>query len=102
MTVQKRQRQRAEVRHSKDIMAWLVTTILVAAWFAGTCHNLVWAQSAQVRAIQSQPQSNTPSGPRTGEEIFASSCAGCHGLDGRGGERAPNIAGRPAVQQLSD
>jgi cytochrome c oxidase cbb3-type subunit 3 len=37
----------------------------------------------------------------TGDKIFATSCAGCHGLDGRGGERAPNIAvGR--VQRLSD
>ena len=28
-----------------------------------------------------------------GEQIFKSSCAGCHGLDGRGGEHAPGIAG---------
>jgi putative heme-binding domain-containing protein len=37
-----------------------------------------------------------------GQQIFASSCAGCHGLDGRGGERAPNIAEAPAAQRLSD
>lgn len=36
-----------------------------------------------------------------GEKIFAASCAGCHGLDGRGGERAPNIA-EGHVQGLSD
>jgi cytochrome c oxidase cbb3-type subunit 3 len=36
-----------------------------------------------------------------GDKIFATSCAGCHGLDGRGSERAPSIAvGR--VQRLSD
>jgi putative heme-binding domain-containing protein len=58
--------------------------------------------SGQAQVSQPQPQANTPSGPRAGAEIFASSCAGCHGLDGRGGERAPNIASRPAVQQLSD
>ncbi|MGB6477305.1 MAG: c-type cytochrome [Candidatus Sulfotelmatobacter sp.] len=34
--------------------------------------------------------------------IFASTCAGCHGLDGRGGERAPNIVDSPKVQRLSD
>ncbi len=28
-----------------------------------------------------------------GEQIFKSSCAGCHGLDGRGGEHAPGISG---------
>lgn len=38
----------------------------------------------------------------SGKQIFASTCANCHGLDGRGGERAPNIAERPRVQQLSD
>ena len=34
--------------------------------------------------------------------IFASNCAGCHGLDGKGGERAPDIVTRPNVRQLSD
>lgn len=29
-------------------------------------------------------------------------CASCHGLDGRGGERAPDIAQSGAVQSLSD
>jgi cytochrome c oxidase cbb3-type subunit 3 len=37
-----------------------------------------------------------------GQHIFASSCASCHGLDGRGGERAPNIATRPEIQHLTD
>ena len=37
-----------------------------------------------------------------GEKIFAGSCAECHGLDARGGERAPNIAENPRAQRLSD
>jgi putative heme-binding domain-containing protein len=37
-----------------------------------------------------------------GAPIFASSCAGCHGADGRGGEHAPNIATLPEVQNLQD
>jgi cytochrome c oxidase cbb3-type subunit III len=37
-----------------------------------------------------------------GRKAFDSVCASCHGLDGRGGERGPNIATRAAVQQLSD
>ncbi|MGA2745051.1 MAG: c-type cytochrome [Candidatus Sulfotelmatobacter sp.] len=37
-----------------------------------------------------------------GRQIFASTCANCHGLDGRGGERAPNIVENPKVQKLSD
>lgn len=39
---------------------------------------------------------------RSGQQIFASSCSGCHGLDGRGSERAPGIAGNPKVQRMSD
>jgi cytochrome c oxidase cbb3-type subunit III len=51
-------------------------------------------------------------GPRTtpgsqatqgeGARLFAATCAGCHGLDGRGGERAPDIAQAHEVQRLSD
>ena len=37
-----------------------------------------------------------------GEQDFVSRCAMCHGIDGRGGEHAPNIATAAAVQQLSD
>lgn len=40
--------------------------------------------------------------PAAGKQTFSSTCANCHGLDGRGGERAPDIAERPRVQQLSD
>jgi len=59
---------------------------------------------------QSQPQPAQARGPGRassatlleGKQIFASSCAGCHGLDGRGGERAPDIATRREMQRLSD
>jgi cytochrome c oxidase cbb3-type subunit III len=37
-----------------------------------------------------------------GEQTFSSACAPCHGLDGRGGERAPDIATRPEISKLSD
>jgi cytochrome c oxidase cbb3-type subunit III len=37
-----------------------------------------------------------------GRQVFATACASCHGLDGRGGERAPNILARPEVQRMSD
>jgi putative heme-binding domain-containing protein len=36
-----------------------------------------------------------------GQQAF-SQCAGCHGLDGAGGEHAPNIATDPRVQRMSD
>ena len=37
-----------------------------------------------------------------GQQVFASNCASCHGLDGRGGERAPDIAGTAKVQKFPD
>ncbi|MCU1294518.1 MAG: cytochrome c class [Bryobacterales bacterium] len=37
-----------------------------------------------------------------GQQIFSSTCAACHGLDGRGGEHAPNIATDPTVQRMTD
>ena len=40
--------------------------------------------------------------PETAERVFAANCAGCHGLDGKGGERAPDIVTRPSDRQLSD
>jgi len=36
------------------------------------------------------------------QQAFAANCAGCHGLDGKGGERAPDIVTRPKVRELSD
>jgi cytochrome c oxidase cbb3-type subunit 3 len=37
-----------------------------------------------------------------GRQIFESRCSGCHGLDGRGGERAPDIATAQKTQGQSD
>ena len=36
-----------------------------------------------------------------GKQIFGSNCVGCHGLDGTGSQRAPNIVSNPQVQKLS-
>jgi cytochrome c oxidase cbb3-type subunit 3 len=37
-----------------------------------------------------------------GQQVFDSACASCHGLDGKGGERAPDIATRPEIARLAD
>lgn len=55
------------------------------------------AQVAQHQNVSSPTNSLS----RKGEKLFAASCAGCHGLDGRGGDRAPGIAAGH-VQRLSD
>jgi putative heme-binding domain-containing protein len=38
----------------------------------------------------------------SGEHIFSANCAACHGSDGRGGERAPDIATTRAVVSMAD
>lgn len=40
--------------------------------------------------------------PPPGKRIYDTTCAGCHGLDGRGSERAPSIAAGAKVERLSD
>lgn len=69
--------------------------VLVALWAA---HSL--AAGAQTQ--QNSAQKNVKPVSTRGKQIFASTCATCHGLDGRGAERAPNIAENPRVQRLSD
>jgi putative heme-binding domain-containing protein len=66
----------------------------------------LWAANGLAAWTQTVPQSPalksaTPIS-KLGKQTFASTCANCHGLDGRGGERAPNIAENPKVQKLSD
>jgi cytochrome c oxidase cbb3-type subunit III len=38
----------------------------------------------------------------TGQQTFETNCASCHGLNGMGGERAPDIATKPEIVTLSD
>ncbi len=43
-----------------------------------------------------------PPKPDGGKNIFEAKCATCHGLDGLGGEHAPDIIRHPAVKALSE
>src|SRR5277367_2191031 len=75
---------------------------------AATVALLVITAITTTSAQQTKPMS--AAGPKhslqtaasAGPQTFASTCASCHGLDGRGGERAPNIATRPEIQHLTD
>jgi cytochrome c oxidase cbb3-type subunit III len=49
-----------------------------------------------------QKKPATSADTKQGARLFPANCSGCHGLDGRGGERAPDIAGRREIQKLSD
>jgi putative heme-binding domain-containing protein len=57
------------------------------------------AQSRQADHDQNAP---THAAPVAGEKAFASTCGACHGLDGQGSDKAPNIAGNDKVQHYSD
>jgi cytochrome c oxidase cbb3-type subunit III len=68
----------------------------VALLFAPLTHS--HAQPGQ--ASKAAPSQAEPA--LTGPAIFRFYCAACHGLDGRGGEHAPNIANDPKVRARSD
>ena len=58
-------------------------------------------------SLHGQPPAKTgerhaSSSAAKGAGIFTSHCTACHGLDGLGTERAPNIATRPEVTRKSD
>jgi len=66
----------------------------------------LWAANGLAALAQTPAQSprQKPAKPPAirGKQTFASTCASCHGLDGRGSDRAPNVADRAKVRQLSD
>jgi putative heme-binding domain-containing protein len=74
----------------------VLAPVLAVLWAANGL--AVRSQAAQ----QNLPQKNVKPVLTRGKQTFASTCAGCHGLDGRGGEGAPNIAESPKVQRLSN
>jgi putative heme-binding domain-containing protein len=68
-------------------------------WTAGL---LVLFISLVAHAQQHSQSSPTLSAQRReARQIFATTCAACHGLDGMGSERAPNIITNPQVQKLT-
>src|SRR5580700_7877034 len=76
----------------------LLALVLAALWAASACVGAALSQTPK----QPPSQKTVKQVSTRGKQTFASTCANCHGLDGRGGERAPNIAENPKVQRLSD
>jgi len=74
----------------------VLALVMAALWAANGV--AAWPQTPQ----QNLQQKNEKPASRRGKRTFASTCANCHGLDGRGGERAPNITQNAKVQRLSD
>jgi cytochrome c oxidase cbb3-type subunit 3 len=68
------------------------------------CPLLLSGSNATTRQETPPQKQGTPtdSSAGLGRLTFESICASCHGLDGRGGERGPDIASRADVLRLSD
>lgn len=78
----------------------LRTCVLASLLCLWAC-SLAQIASAQAPTTSDKPQTAGP-GTNASRQLFESACAGCHGLDGRGGERGPDISTRQQVVQLSD
>ena len=63
---------------------------------------LLCAGGVSLRAQDDTLEDDFKKTPGPGQLTFGSTCAGCHGLDGRGGDKAPNIAGNTKVQHFTD
>ena len=60
------------------------------------------ATTAFLIAVPMEAQTSPASADSELGKLAFSTCAVCHGLDGQGGEHAPNIATDPKIQRLSD
>jgi cytochrome c oxidase cbb3-type subunit III len=63
---------------------------------------VVLTSAHSIRPQSAAPRTASPVALRAGQRIWTTRCAGCHGVDGRGGEHAPNIATKPEALRLSD
>jgi cytochrome c oxidase cbb3-type subunit 3 len=71
----------------------------VAAAFLGI---LITKYGLAQQAEQKGAKTSRAASVAAGRQTFSSICASCHGLDGRGGERGPDIATRPEIARLTD
>src|SRR6266404_4992749 len=85
----------------REVFQSVLLSVGMLAWAAIliTASGTVLAQNSGKHAKTIRPDSDRAA---EASKIFAATCAGCHGLDGRGGERGPNIASRQEVQRRPD
>ena len=69
---------------------------------ARRCINLLAFSALVLFAAKPMLGQGQRNGANAGAQQFSRNCAGCHGADGRGGDKAPAIATMPSVVALSD
>ena len=65
------------------------------------CGWLAFARAGDAFA-SSRVRRPAPTDPESGKRLFEQFCSKCHGADGRGGERGPNIVDRLAFRNDRD
>jgi cytochrome c oxidase cbb3-type subunit III len=78
---------------ARDLLRLSLWIALAYGGLAGTPARLHAQQSSKASGDRSSTE---------GKQIFAATCAACHGLDGNGGEHGPDISRRREVQSLPD
>ena len=73
-----------------------------AAWIAVVLICVLTAGQAQTTVSRARKRKQSNQKLAGGRQTFESSCAPCHGSNGKGGERAADIATRPEIVRLSD
>jgi cytochrome c oxidase cbb3-type subunit III len=77
-----------------------ITTVVATLAAVGLLPSNIPAQSRKGAA--QQKEATRSEATADGRQVFEGRCAGCHGLDGRGGERAPDIATAQKTQGRPD
>src|ERR1700733_686693 len=78
-------------RKSSQLLLWLSLPLWAAVFHASSSF-----------AQQDDTDDDFEKAAVPGARAFNSTCAGCHGLDGRGTDKGANIAGSDKVKHLSD
>jgi cytochrome c oxidase cbb3-type subunit 3 len=73
--------------------------LLAAVVILWACNGYLADSQSERRALR---EHDSPRPSPSGQKTFASTCASCHGLDGRGGKTAPNIARNSKLEHASD